>query len=137
MTKLLRYMLVTGMMMVLILCMAYIAHAQDQVIRVKDLPVDFPREYRMHVGINGIVLEVDAHWDNIWEKREYFAYLRQPDDALVSFDIKHPADKILDRDLFPIVQAACRKILAMDRKFLADGPKAVDDRFGHSWTRIR
>lgn len=28
MTKLLRYMLVTGMMMVLILCMAYIAHAQ-------------------------------------------------------------------------------------------------------------
>src|ERR1700685_2474638 len=122
-------------LLILLVLFASAAFAQDTNVHTKDLPIDFPREYRMHIGINGIILEVDAHWDDIWHERYFLAVLTQPDGADVVFDIKHPADKILDRDIVPIVVTACRKILEMDRKYLADGPKAATDRAGHKWVR--
>ncbi len=116
--------------------------SQDLAIHVKDVP-DFRREYRVHLGINGDVMTVTArHNDWDWDgshPRRLEGIIEQPDGKFIAFDPDAPADKIIDRDLVPLVIDACKKIKAMDRKYMEDGagPLQIVDAYGHTWIRVK
>jgi len=62
--------------------------------------------------------------------------ITQANGKWVLFDVKAPADKILDRELLPDVEALCREILRLDRELLASDPSEFTDERGQTWRRV-
>jgi hypothetical protein len=63
--------------------------------------------------------------------------LDQTDGRYVFFEPEKPADKILDRDILPIVQKRCDEIMAMDKAFRASDPDQFEDKQGNVWKRLK
>jgi hypothetical protein len=69
--------------------------------------------------------------------RYYSGELTQPGGRWVTFDPERVADKILDRELVPLVMALCREMLHMDDAYIASNPSEYDDEMGHRWRRVK
>ena len=61
--------------------------------------------------------------------------ITQANGKWVLFDVKAPADKILDRELLPDVEALCAEILRLDAAFIASDPGEFTDTKGCTWRR--
>jgi hypothetical protein len=62
--------------------------------------------------------------------------LTQPGGRWVMFDPKDPAEKILDRELVPLVIAACKEIFELDNAFMKSDPGEYIDEKGQTWKRV-
>jgi len=62
--------------------------------------------------------------------------ITQSNGKWVLFDLKAPADKILDRELLPDVERLCAEIQRMDHEFLASRPNEFTDERGDTWRRV-
>jgi hypothetical protein len=65
--------------------------------------------------------------------RQIDGELRQPNGKSVTFQPKEIADKIIDRTLVPLVQAACDEILALDRAYMQSNRREFVDEAGVTW----
>lgn len=103
-------------------------------ISIKDAPEEAPRwkrEYRAQLT-SEVRIEVNCR---SMYGRSSSGWLRQRNGNSVYFDPERPADKILDRELFPIVKEACGIILALDAEYMRSArPEFVDER-GQRWRR--
>lgn len=63
--------------------------------------------------------------------------ITQANGKWVLFDANSPADKIIDRELLPDVEAICREVLRLDAAFRASSPDEFTDDQGHTWRRVR
>jgi hypothetical protein len=70
------------------------------------------------------------------ESRMDTSELDQSDGKWVLFDLHAPADKILDRDLIPIVERYCADILKMDDAYMGAAVEFTDKQ-GHVWRRVK
>lgn len=98
-------------------------------------PPQFKREYRTEL-INGITLKVTLYTTSFSDRYD-MSELDQPNGQWVLFDVKSPADKILDRELLPHVQAACEEILRIDAAYIASNPERFTDSKGTTWERVK
>lgn len=62
--------------------------------------------------------------------------LRQPDGKYITFEPREIADKIIDRTLVPMVQAACDEILALDRAYISSNRQEFVDESGAKWQLV-
>lgn len=63
------------------------------------------------------------------------ATVTQRDGKKISYEPEAVADKIIDRELYPAVQACTDKILAMDKEFNKSLPASFQDQDGYVWER--
>jgi len=63
------------------------------------------------------------------------AELRQRNGKWILFDIDAIADKIIDRDLYPLVQVAVNEIMEIDKAFRRSNPNTFTDEQGVVWRR--
>jgi hypothetical protein len=84
----------------------------------KEEPPKFERIYKKKFD-NGIRIEIKARRSRFSRSISYTGELTQPDRRWVFFDPERVADKIIDRDLVPVVQSFCFNILAMDKEWRA------------------
>lgn len=109
-------------------------------ITVKDIRADVPefrREYTVMLP-RDIAMKITI-------RSTYYSYsgyslstqgeLTQPGGRWVLFEPERPADKILDRELLPSVEAYCDEILAQDRQFRHSKPGEFTDESGVIWIR--
>lgn len=104
-------------------------------VTVKDVPNDrpeFKREYKVRLNAN--VKMTITIWQSTWLLITQ-GELDQPDGKWVIFEPEKPADKILDRELLPLVEKRCREILATDKAFRAAKPNSYIDDTGAVWVR--
>lgn len=98
-------------------------------------PEDIPKFKRTYVvRINDSVkLTIEMY---TWAMgRMTHGELTQPNGSWVMFEPERPADKILDRDILPIVEQRCRQILALDAEYVRSNPSEFADEKGGKWTR--
>jgi hypothetical protein len=62
--------------------------------------------------------------------------LTQSNGRWVLFEPERPADKILDREILPIVQRFCDEILALDAAYVKSDPGEFVDVRGVRWRRV-
>jgi len=62
--------------------------------------------------------------------------ITQSNGRWVLFDLKAPADKILDRELLPDIEALCEEIRRLDAAFLRSQPNEFTDNTGATWRRV-
>jgi hypothetical protein len=103
----------------------------------KDIPGDVPgfrREYSVRLN-DKVSMKITSRWfiGTVINKGE----LDQDDGKWVLFDPENPADKILDRELLPLVQSKCKAILAFDESFRDSKPSRFIDENGSTWQRVR
>lgn len=105
-------------------------------VSITNLPEDVPEFKRRYVS--QITEEVTARLEAKTYSfgRHYFAELKQRNGSWVYFDPKNVADKILDRDLVPIVEEWCGAILEADDEFVRSKPIEFVDERGNTWQRL-
>lgn len=67
--------------------------------------------------------------------RHAYGELTQANGNCVWFEPERIADRILDRELVPVIERYVREIFAMDRAFMANKPKEFIDEKGQRWIR--
>lgn len=97
-------------------------------------PPEFRRKYKTVVG-DGFVVEVELRSWSLG--RLDSSTLTQKNGKYIFFDADRVADKIIDRELYPLVQAAVDEILILDRKFIASNPSEFTDEKGAVWRKVR
>lgn len=105
-------------------------------IQIKDVRGDVPgfkREYKVAISPN-VSMKISANSYNSGT-RYFQGELDQSGGRWVLFDPESPADKILDRELLPIIQRFCTQILALDRAFVKSAPREYMDESGVIWRR--
>lgn len=103
------------------------------VLDVRNDPPEFKREYKARLT-DQVSLKVTLR--SVCGGGRYdMSELVQPNGKWVLFDLRAPADKILDRELLPLVRQHCDQIIAMDRAYVASTPHTFTDTRGHVWTR--
>lgn len=98
-------------------------------------PPAFRRDYHARL-VNGFSVTVKMETSMFGERRERYSQVTQANGRWVLFDVRRVADKIIDRELLPMVQAASREILAMDAAFVANEPRQFRDSRGVTWQRV-
>jgi hypothetical protein len=101
-----------------------------------DVP-KFKRSYVVTVG-DGFKVEVpmyDTYYSRL-ERTNLYATLTSKDGRYILFNVHAVADKILDRELYPLVQAQVDRILAMDAEFVKSRPSEFTDESGQRWQRV-
>jgi hypothetical protein len=94
---------------------------------------EFKRVYQVAVG-DGFKVEITMRTYSFG--RCDWSQLTQKNGKWILFDAKAVADKILDRELYPLVQAAVDQILALDRAYIATDPGEFIDDTGATWRRV-
>lgn len=92
----------------------------------------FRRIYTTNIS-RGVLVEIT--WRNGYGERYSSGCLTQPGGRWVVFDPTAPADKILDPEILPIVEAVCRAAREMDQNFIAAKPAEYIDEGGVKWFR--
>lgn len=93
----------------------------------------FERVYNSRVNSN---VSMTVTIKNAYGSRAYTtAELTQNNGKWVLFEPESPADKILDRDLLPLVQSLCDQILSADKLYRSDPAKEFTDTSGSVWVR--
>jgi hypothetical protein len=105
-------------------------------IQVKNIPNDAPsfkREYKKALT-NGRTITIKMR-RGVFGGRYSNAQIRQENGSWVTFDVERIADKILDRQLVPLVQDAVKEILRMDADFIKSNPSEFVDETGQRWLK--
>jgi len=105
-------------------------HVED----VRDDVPEFKRVYTATLGDRHIALKVTIH--TFCGSRFDQGELTQPGGRWVMFDPKDPAEKILDRELVPLVIVACKEIFQLDNAFMKSNPGEYTDEKGQTWRRV-
>jgi hypothetical protein len=106
-------------------------------VRVQDLPNNrpsFKRRYTARVN-DQVSLKIELHTSyggSTYDTSE----LDQRNGKWVLFDAKSPADKILDREILPIVERLCKEILEIDTAYRRGKPNEFIDEAGVKWRRV-
>lgn len=107
------------------------AFGQDVEITNEKTELNFARTY--HAPINSeVTLQIEIRY---YMGMMYSGTLRQRGGRWVSFDPKDPADKILDRDILPIIEKKCEGIITADRAWRSKNPPEFTDTQGRTWIR--
>lgn len=105
-------------------------------ITIKDVRGDRPAfERRYSAKINDQVsMEIKIKWfiGNIFTSGE----LTQRSGRWVIFEPERPADKILDREILPIIERLCAEIIQVDRDWRKSNPNEFVDGSGQKWRRV-
>lgn len=95
---------------------------------------EFKRTYITTVG-DGFRIEVSLR---TWAYgRMDSSMLYQKNGKWISFEVKAVADKIIDRELYPLVQSAVDEILRLDKEYMDSKPSEFTDDTGSIWRRGR
>lgn len=107
----------------------------ETLVKVKSIREDRPmfgREYSMPLDHRSVkVTARSSSGLGRWLSGE----LTQSNGRWVLFDPDAIADKILDPALVPLVEKACREIMAIDDEFMASRPRSFVDEGGVTWVR--
>lgn len=95
----------------------------------------FKRTYSRRIHERATIYVSARNWMPGWRPVDYSGELRQPNGKWVLFDPESIADKILDRELVPLVEAAVKEIIALDKAFRASKPSEFVDENGTKWTK--
>lgn len=109
-------------------------------IHVEDARVDrpeFKRTYTVQITEQvSIKIKIKNEGGSFSKGSQYNSgELDQKDGKWVLFDPDNPADKIIDRELLPIVQKYCKQIFALDKQYRESDPATFTDEDGHVWRR--
>jgi hypothetical protein len=108
-------------------------------IKVQDKRGDAPafeRVYKTQISQHvSMTITIKFYWEG--RDLDTSGELDQTGGRWVLFEPERPADKILDRELLPIIESKCKQILAMDRKFRATNPSEFTDANGVKWQRVK
>jgi len=102
-----------------------------------DVPV-FGRNYEFQLT-REVRVELTAKNDRFLSsstRRRWSGYLWQRNGNLVSFDPERIADKILDRDLVPLIQDFVDAIVTIDAEWLEQNNHSFVDESGVTWARV-
>jgi len=105
-------------------------------IKAESLPEDepkFKRRYTTEIA-GGFRLEVEMK-TYTHGSRYCSGYLWQSNGKMIGFDPHAVADKIIDRDLAPLVQQLSDQIIALDKDFCRSGTGQYTDDTGVMWIR--
>lgn len=94
---------------------------------------EFRRIYKVTVG-DGFMVEIEL-WSWIFGRTDS-STVTQKNGKYISFDANAVADKIIDRELYPLVQDAVNRILAIDKAYIATKPSEFTDDQGKVWRRV-
>ena len=95
---------------------------------------EFERVYTAQVN-SRVSLEVTMKWF-IGSRRDASGILNQTGGKWVTFDPENPADRILDRDILPIVRGLCDTIFTLDAAYVKSDPSEFVDKAGNRWKRV-
>lgn len=95
----------------------------------------FERVYETTVG-DGFRIRVVMK-TFIGDRGDYGSTVTQKNGRYIFFQANEVADKIIDRELYPLVQAAVDEILAIDRAYMATHPSEFTDEAGVTWKRVQ
>ena len=100
-------------------------------------PPEFVRVYESNVSTSRDTYRVKVtRYTSRWKERDTrLGELTQSNGKWVLFDPEHVADKIIDRELTPLVQRLCEDMLRMDREFMASKPGEFKDSRGGVWRK--
>lgn len=98
--------------------------------RPEDQP-QFSREYTAEIG-DGFVVTLTR---KTLYSRSWSGEITQRDGKWVLFDPERVADKVLDRDLVPLIEALVAQVDRMDREFMNSRPSEFVDENGTLWRR--
>lgn len=104
-------------------------------VTVKEIPEDkpeFKREYVVRLNSN-VTMHITIH--NFIGSVMRQGELDQNDGKWVLFEPENPADKILDKELLPLVKSKCIEIIAVDQKFRNSDPDKYVDQSRSVWER--
>ena len=104
----------------------------DVTLKPED-PPRFERIYQMDLP-RGCRLKVRLYSSGNY--RFDMSEITQGNGRWVMFDVKRPADKILDREILPSVEDACRRILQMDDVFMDSDRDEFTDVKRRTWKRM-
>lgn len=107
-------------------------------ISVRDVRADIPefqRVYTVHIN-KDVVMKI-----TIRNLRYFLGVLRdgeldQTGGRWVMFEPERPADKILDREILPLVEKYCQQIIQIDNKWRESKPNEFTDERGVVWRRV-
>lgn len=114
-----------------------VKHESDEGVSIRQVPEDrpvFEREYKVAVP-RGVTMKINIKTYGWTTGTYYSGELSQTNGQWVLFDPQNPADKILDREILPIVQQRCQQILSVDAEWRASQPASFTDKFGTTWAR--
>lgn len=107
----------------------------DVTLKREDVP-EFRRSYKTQVG-DGFTVEVTMVTSSLYlGRRDRLSQLTQKNGKYILFDARSVADKIIDRELYPLVQAVVDTILAMDAEYIASNPTEFIDETGAIWRKV-
>ncbi len=95
---------------------------------------EFHRIYTATVG-DGFHIKVEMKW--FLGSRFDSSMITQKDGKYIFFQAHEVADKIIDRELYPLVQKAVDEILREDKRFIDSNPAEYIDQTGTTWRRAQ
>lgn len=103
----------------------------------KEDPPEFERVYEAMVqtSVGRFAVKIRRYTSRFSGRTDHYGELRQGSGSYILFDPQNVADKIIDRELYPKVQAVIDRMLEMDRKFVESNPCEFTDSRGVTWQK--
>jgi hypothetical protein len=113
------------------------APIQTEGIQIIDGPNDKPKFARTYIAAvgNGFTIKI-KRYDSTYRRFD-MSELDQVGGKWILFDADRVADKIIDRDLYPLVQAKVDAILALDKAYIDSKPDEFTDESGVTWRKVQ
>lgn len=106
-------------------------------VQIKELPSDRPQFKRRYTASVNDQVSLKVEIKNGYSSGTYeMSELTQRNGKWVLFDVKAPADKILDREILPTVERLCEEILQIDTAYRRSKPNEFVDESGVKWRRV-
>lgn len=109
-----------------------------EIVPIKEDAPKFKRQYSAllttkHSGTVRIKVKL---YNGYCNSRYDSSEITQKNGSWILFDVHKPADKIIDRELLPLVQEFCSKVLTLDREYCLNFPTSFTDEKGVVWERV-
>jgi len=98
-------------------------------------PPEFERIYKFRIETPTRTVELTITAQTFLGSRMVRGELTQSNGRWILFDPDQVAEKIIDRELVPIVQEKCNEILRVDKNFVDSKPDRFKDTSGDTWIR--
>lgn len=109
--------------------------ADSDGISIKPTPGDPPQFERVYKARINADVTMSIRIKTSLGHTMRFGELDQTGGRWVLFEPERPADKILDRELLPVIQDLCKRIIATDDAFRRAKPGRFTDSHGDVWVR--